>query len=470
MLPGAATPPGAAAAPPSFTPDPYKHVAAVDPRKMAANAVAVPTTQSIQTEGGIQDPELRKQMVELAGKQLEAQSAQAEVGKAVAQQQYEQASADAATAKAQGLAATEEAARASAAMDLVKQRGAQLVQHATDDLAAENGKKVDQYALFRGNAGGQIMAMIGVALGQFGAAVGNTQNIALQQLNKQVDENIQEQREQIARGVAGKQNDLRRIMDQYNLDRDDATNVLKLAYQKKIDAAAAERAALLGTQQAKLQYAAIQPKLMETQANTAAKLNADLLGKVQTKQESKMVQPSAGGTRLKTQEELTKEYELAARQELAKNKIGHGGVAAKPGDEKKEGEVTPRLSVVALSADNALRSLHKLRKMVTTQSPVSRLGEKVMRAGADTDIAAEAQHASLGVAGMEANGNKPDQDRAHEIYQVLSSNNPAQQLAHIDALIDVAEKKQQAIREISAKTAKIGEIGAPTGGEAGGEP
>src|SRR6185295_17263615 len=317
-LPGATPPAGAAPATPAFQPSLTKRVAAVDPHRMAANAVAVPTTQSIQTEGGIQDPELRKQMVELGTKQIEAQAAQAEVGKQVAQQQYEQASADKAMAEADKLAAIDQAGRASAALDLVKQRGSQLVQHAQDDLNAENAKKVDQYALFKGNTGGQIMAMIGVALGQFGAAIGNTQNIALQQLNKQIDENIQEQREQISRGIAGKTNDLRRIMDQYNLDRDDATNVLKLAYQKKVDAAAAERAALLGTQQAKLQYAAIQPKLMQTQADTMSKVNSDLLGKVQINQQSKMVQPSAGGVRMKTDDELTKEYENAAKREKAK--------------------------------------------------------------------------------------------------------------------------------------------------------
>jgi hypothetical protein len=464
-LPGV-TPLGAAATPPTptFEPSLTKRVAGVDPHRMAANAVAVPTTQSIQTEGGIQDPALRAQMVDLGSKQIEAQAAQAEVGKQVAQQQYEQASADKAIATADKLAAIDQAGRASAAMDLVKQRGAQLVQHAQQDLDAENAKKVDQYALFKGNPGGQIMAMIGVALGQFGAAIGNTQNIALQQLNKQVDENIQEQREAIARGVAGKSNDLRRIMDQYNLDRDDATNVLKLAYQKKIDSAAAERAALLGTQQAKLQYAAIQPKLMQEQANTMSKVNSDLLGKVQINQQSKMVQPSAGGVRQKTEEEITKEYELKARQEKAKNAIGHGGIAVKEAPGKTPGEITPNLSRAYVSTENALEVLHELRRKVTTQSPVSRLGEKIGRVGADTDIAALANHGANAVAGMEANGMAPDVRRVEELEHNLSSMNPKQQMAHINALIDLAEKKQKAIKETSAKTAKVGTITGDTGG------
>lgn len=342
--------------------NPYKHVAGVNPKKMAENAVAVPTAQQIVREGGIQDPEARQAEIEAFHAQVAAQKDLAEAQKNAATTQLETERANLLEAQRRQLEAEDQIARQQARQATLRQEFDKRMSIAQQDYDRSSAKEVDQYRMFKGSAGatiGGILSVLASGVGALGASIShNPNNYALQTVNRMLDNDIQSQREEIQRGVAKSSNDLQRISQQYNLDYDDAAQILKMNYVRRAEAELAKKAALNGTQQAQLSLAQVQPTFQKWIADAQENLNTKLNGQVKTVEQLRMMQPSAGGVVRKTDEELTKEVELAARRSKAQSTIEHGG--QEPGkqgsDKPKEGYTNQTISSIN-AAEVAEKSL-----------------------------------------------------------------------------------------------------------------
>jgi hypothetical protein len=450
-----------------------------NPAAEAKNAVAVPTAQSVVTEGGIQDPAARQAALDAFHAQAEAQKNLAAVQENAATTQLETERANLLEAQKRQQDAENAIAAEQARQVLLRKEFDNRMAIAQQDYDKSSSKEIDQYRMFKGSAGATtsgILAVIGAAMGAAGAAYGhNGQNYALQTLQSTINNDVDAQRDEIHRGVAKSSNDLKRISDQYNVDYDDAASILKMNYARRAEAELAKKAALNGTQQAQLAFAQVQPQLQKWQADAAAELNASLNGKVKMVQEARMVQPSRGGISLESDKAYSERLKREAENEANRYKIGHQGAGPpKATPEKTPGEITPNLSRVAVATDNALSSLLELRKKIEASPHVGPIDvgrglQSASRGGADSDIAAAAKHSSWAVSYAESNSTKPSDERVEELSKTLGSGNRSQQLTHIDALIDQMERKKASIREVSAKTARVGMVGPVSESEGGSE-
>lgn len=443
-----------------------------NPAREAASAVAVPTAQSVVTEGGVQDPEARKAAVDAFHAQLEAQKNLAQVQENAAATQLENERANLLEAQKRQQDAEDQIAAQQARQQLLRKEFDNRMAIAQQDYDKSSSREIDQYRMFKGSAGATaagILAVIGTAMGAAATAYRpGMQNYALQSLRSQIDNDVEAQRDEIHRGVAKSSNDLKRISDQYNVDYDDAASILKMNYARRAEAELAKKAALNGTQQAQLAFAQVQPTFQKWQADAAAELNASLNGKVKMVQEARMVAPSAGGYRPESEKEYSERLAREAKNEENRYKIGHQGAGPpKAGPEKTPGEITPSLSRAAVATDNALSALYELSSESDKLGYTGQVTGKIARLGGDTDYDALVNHSAQAIASMESNGMAPDVRRVEELEQKLHSLNPEQRKAHIKSLIDIAQKKRAAVREVSAKTAKVGTIGAYEGGGEG---
>lgn len=342
---------------------PLEYHAPVDPRRMAANAVAVPTGQSVVREGGIQDPERRQEFLDTAYAQIEAEKNLAKVQENAATTQLENERANLLEAQKRQQDAEEAIAAQQARQALLRKEFDNRMAIAQQDYDVSSKKEVDQYRLFKGSAGATtsgILATIGAAMGAAATAYRpGMQNYAMQILNQTINNDVEAQRDEIHRGVAKSTNDIRRISDQYNLDYDDAASVLKMNYLRRADAELAKKAALTGTQQAQLAYAQAQPVLQKNIADIQAQMEAKLNGQVKTVQESKMVQPSAGGFSPKPLKKQAEEAKALADISVAESTVAHGGQrpGAQGSDKPKDGYTQQTISSInaAQVGEHALR-------------------------------------------------------------------------------------------------------------------
>lgn len=306
-----------------------------NPAAEAKNAVAVPTGQTVVTEGGIQDPERRQAFLDTAHAQIEAEKNLAKVQENAATTQLENERANLLEAQKRQQDAEEAIAAQQARQALIRKEYDNRMAIAEQDYDVASKKEVDQYRLFKGSAGATtagILATIGAAMGAAATAYRpGMQNYALQVLNRTIDNDVEAQRDEIHRGVAKSSNDIKRISDQYNMDYDDAASVLKMNYLRRADAELAKKAAMNGTQQAQIAYAQAQPVLQKRIADIQAEMGAKLDGQIKTVQESKMVQPSRGGVSLESDKAYSERLRRAAEDEKNKNAIAHGGIPQKEG-------------------------------------------------------------------------------------------------------------------------------------------
>lgn len=472
MMRGGTQPRAAEAQHPGMMISPVKYVPGRNPAAEAKNAVAVPTAQSVVTEGGIQDPEARKAAVEAYHAQVDAQKNLAKVQEDSATAQLEQQRADLLEAQQRQGAAESEIAKQQARQSVLRQEFDNRMAIAQKDYDVASSKEVDQYRVFKGSTGATlagILSAVAAGFGAVGASIShNPNNYALQTMNRIMDNDIEAQRAQIQQGVAKSSNDLKRIADQYNVDYDDAAQILKLNYARSLDAQAAKKAALAGTLQAKQAYAAVQPTFQKWMADAQANLQASLDGKVKMVQEAKMVTPSRGGFVPKTDEEITKEYERGARRAVAESTMEHGG--QKPGaqaPEKAAGEVTPNLSRALVATETALRSVDELIAKNESRGYAGTAANKLAGAVTDTEWSTLVNHGAQPIASAEANGMAADPHRTNELESALNSGNYNTVKNHLNSLRDQLSKKRESILGVSAKTARVGQVGGG-GGEGGG--
>ena len=467
-----AAPPGAGTRPVPTMPESSGRVYSpgTNPARDAARAVAVPASRTLTSEGGIVNPEDQAARAASYGQRNAAMEQIAGVEEQAAQYRMAQNQQAIAQADLEAARLKDEAIQLQAKHALIQTKFDNAMGAAQKDFELQTSRKVDQDRIWQGKDGARIVSMIGVALGALGAAINGGKNEALEIVNRRIDNDIQSQRDEIARGTQRAGNGISALKERYGVSTDEAAAMLKMNYSRQVDAMAQKRAALDGTPAAMLQLAKIRPELAKWQADAQDKLHADIAGKVTSTETAKMVTPRSGGYRPQTLEEQIKEQELRARGKLAENKYAHGGLAVKEEDPNKPGgEVTQGLARADVATVNALSVLHELRTASKKMGSAGNFMNSVKGMAADTEYDALVNHGANAIASMEAQGMAPDQKRVDELIHVLRSSNPWQAEAHIDSLIDIAQKKYKAIRNTSAAVGKVGTIGPYDGGGGRGE-
>jgi hypothetical protein len=329
--------------------------------------------QSMIREGGVADPAERAKVIENYDAQVEAQKKLAEVQSSGYQMQVQQQRAEAAEQARRQQEAEDEIVRQQARKKVLNDEYNRRMNIAQADYDQSNKKEVDQYRIFRGNVGGQIAAGIGIMLGSVGQAMtGGARNQALDQINRQMDNDIEGQREAIQRGTVKASNDLLRIREQYGLDTDDAASILKFNYAKRAEAEAQKKAALIGTQQAQMAFAQVQPAFQKWQAEAAEQLRVNLDGKTRVGTESRMVVPRAGGPHMETDAEYNKRLKGEAENEANKYRITHGG-SAPPKGSNGPGKLSARLAMTEAINESGSEDIVQLTKA----DPGGLLSEKI---------------------------------------------------------------------------------------------
>jgi len=437
-----------------------------DPARDAARAVAVPTTSTVSSEGGIQDPADREAARASFAARGAAQEEIARVEEQGAQLRLAQNAQAIADAKLRAATLEQEATKIQTQQSLIRQEHAKQMQTAQASYDAASADKVDEYRIFSGKPGAQIAAMIGVALGGMASVLTGKENPALQVIQQRIATDIANQREEIQRRGAKTQNDMTRLRDRYGVDHDDAENMLKLNYSKQVENNAIRRAAAEGTPAAMQQLAMIRPQLAKWQADAADALRASLAGKVTATESSKMVTPTSGGVRQKTLKEQAEDAGYYAKIATAQNVYGHGGVLTKGSDPNKpEGEITQDLARANVATEGALPLLHELKRESAKLGRFGNTLDKLKQGGGDTKWNALVDHAATAIATMELGGNQASEERVEHLKSVLNASNPAEREAHIESLLEVAQGKYRSIRSTSSAVGKVGDISAPAKGE-----
>lgn len=162
--------------------------------------------------------------------------------------------------------------------------------------------------------------------------------------------------------------------------------------------------------------------------------------------------------RTKAAEAYGKTGEALGKGASGEFQAAHEGRTATQADKTaavNAGDITPQLSRPFVAAQTALEGLDRLEGAIK-KGMANRVGQKLERLGADTDIAAEADHTSQSVGFGEANGNVPNDKRVESLKHNFESMNPEQALAHIHALRETFLEKQRSIVNTSKRTARVG--------------
>lgn len=336
--------------------------------KTTSKAGYTPTSEKVVTEGGVQDPAMRQAMTTAYVDKMKADNAEAEAVKmqqasllAQSQIQAAQAAKEADALEKQKI--TREAAQVEAANEYGR-----IMQVKQDELQNASGREVDQFRMYRGKPGAQIGAAIAGALGAFGSAFTHGPNFALDIINRQIDNDVQSQREEINRGVSAKQNDIGRIKDKYNVDNTVAEKLLGISLTERAQALARKQAALQGGAEAQARLIAVDGQLAQKRIDYLNQINEHLNGKAQITAEQKY---HAGGTSYGVAPELKATAQAATLMgqtgqglgtaEEGSYKATHGG-SAPPKAGGGEGKESPRIAMKRAVNESALEDLPTLEK------------------------------------------------------------------------------------------------------------
>lgn len=381
----------------------------------------IPVKQEVSTEGGVQDPEARKAMVENFRAQEDAQRNLADVQQQAAKAQIAGLQAQQSEAERQHLHAQIEIQNAQAQQTLVKDEFAKRMNIAQQEYDTRSRREVDQERIFKGKPGAKMQATLAILLGGIGAGLAKSNvNLGLQQVNANIDNDIADQRDEIRRGITSAGNDLSRIRDKYGLDTDDAAAILKLNYARRTEAQAQQQAAYLGTQQAQIQLAQIAPQFQKWQADAAATLQANLNGKIRVVQDARIQQATRGGVRPLTDDEQTKAYENAGKRAEAEYKATHGGSAPPKSAGAGPGKLGQRMAMTEAINESAQEDLAHYGQIQGFVAPAGPAGIAT-EARRTLDARADAIAAKI-IAGS---GENMTEEAMHEMKAKLKSSIPS---------------------------------------------
>lgn len=295
-----------------------------------------PGSQSIAAKGGIQDPAMREEMLKAYGTYAEAEDKAALDQKLALQNQLTENATMYEAEKNKSLLLEKQRADAAAKEERKAALFADVMAKKQDELAKMSAREVKPNRVFEGRPGAQILAAISAGLGAMGSAIAHVPNFASDYINRQIDHDIEAQRDEINRGVAAKQNDIARIKDQYSVGTNAAEKIAALQATDYASALARKQAAMIGGQQAQMALAGIDKELAASRMKRLAELQVALNGEVETKSDAKY---HAGGDSVVVNPLLTGAAKATGlRADIAKNVSTeqHGGAA--PGRQSGEGK------------------------------------------------------------------------------------------------------------------------------------
>lgn len=288
----------------------------VDPRRMRAEGVPVPQTQS--TEGGHPfDIEAEDERMAAANNLRMARLAEADLQ--VAKHQNEAAQARAAVPLIERQQQIADRRRMEVESRFNEEKG-----YLDTAMKFQASKQVDPQALFKERG---TLATIGLAiaqgLGAYAAAMTGTRNFAMDLVNQAIDRDIARQEADIRQGRANINDSLWRLNQIYG-DMDQAKTALRMLGQQYAATKATETAALYGTKQAQVGLATWMAELDRKRSDEEMNFRLQSLGKLTTQE--KFVQPKAatgGGMRAPTLKERRHRAEdLAATTKALRTTYG----------------------------------------------------------------------------------------------------------------------------------------------------
>ena len=180
--------------------DPYVHSRAVDPKKLAAQAFAVPTGQSFVSEGGIQ---IRRsaRLRDVYAQRADAEKKLSEVQASAANSAYQRSQADELAAAQAVQKSKEDLLAAKAQESTLNAEHTNRVRIADQEMDRQSKREVDQFRPFRGKPGAQIGALLKTIMGGIGQALERSQsNRALDTLDRIIQNDINAQSDEIQSG------------------------------------------------------------------------------------------------------------------------------------------------------------------------------------------------------------------------------------------------------------------------------
>lgn len=299
----------------------------------------VPTAQKVVTEGGVQDPELAKAMGTAYADKMRADATQADADKLLAMHQVQQSQiASAEAAKAEDDMRQKRIANIAAQEEATKEYS-RVMGDAQKDLEKASTAEVDPERIWRGKDGARIGAAIAAGLGAFGANLGHTPNFALDIITRQIDRDVDSQRDAINRGVAAKNNNILRIRDKYNVDTSTAEKLYSVFATSEAQALARKQAALQGGAEAQQRFQAIDAGLAARKLKDLQDMQANLFGKAQITAEERYRQ---GGDVVTVSPTLKATAQAAGY--LGQTGQGMGQAAAGAFQAQHEGSPAPKIA------------------------------------------------------------------------------------------------------------------------------
>lgn len=246
-------------------------------------------SKKVTTQGGTEDPALRQAMLEAKDKQFQAWSSEAEAQKLneIHNVQLGQIQARDAAREADDL--QQKQTRQLAAQVEAGKEYDRLQSVAMNNLNDAAGKQIET-DVFKGKPGSRIMAAVAASLGAFGSSLSHSPNFALEQINKNIDNNIAEQRDRINRGVNAAQTDLARIRDKYNVSNSTAEKLYSIFATQRAQSLARQQASAIGTQEAMNRLAQIDSALADKNYAAWKQIKDDIYGQASVAAEQKFVQ------------------------------------------------------------------------------------------------------------------------------------------------------------------------------------
>lgn len=302
--------------------------AGVDPRRMIERGVMVPTGETVSEAIPI-DPELQAVRQGISAEEM-----------AVRQQQTQTAIAKSRAQELQAAARLPELEMQAAEAQHAARQVEQLYEQERADIGAmleeHQSRRVnpDRYWQNKG-AFGSVMTTLAVILGAFASGVSSAHgsplpNVALEQVNREIERDIALQQDEIDREGVNARNSLALLQHRFG-DLQQAKDALKLAMHDVADMQAKELLAEYGTQEALQAYQLWQVEHMKEREALERKIRDASVGKHTTAR--KFIQPQAGTPSRRVAiddlplDQRAKAYKNLSDIAVAKATVSGGGVS-----------------------------------------------------------------------------------------------------------------------------------------------
>lgn len=415
----------------------------------------IPTSQKVETEGGIQDPEMRAAAEQAWTEQLRTNQEAYTAQQAALAAQAEAARKQALDAGIQADIAQRERDKQEAVQAALGEEYKKNIAIADTEYEKQAKREVDPHRIFRGSPGNQIGAILLGALGGLGQGLARGgPNYALEAINRKIDQDIDAQAREIQQGVTRAGNNLSRIQRDYGVDLDTAKHMLQYSSAKFADAETKRTAALIGGQNAQLAAAQLSQGFAAKQAETLKAMHDMLYGKAKVTMDQRYQAPGAGDPFALAVKREKQRAEWAAAHSTAENE---GRTPGKQAQKAAEGELTPQLSRGEAAVQTAMKDLAAFKErhsgfLNSVKQGISKLTP--FNTMQDEDAAMMANAIALG----ENNANQPSEEFKAQIEHKLKTANPVALSNFIEAAYKALEARSAANKRISAHTARVGQV------------